>query len=115
MTRRMEKVGDVIMKELGYALQHEVSDPRIGFVTISGVKISADLSIANVFISVLGSEQDEKNAMIGLESCAAYLRKYLSRNMSTRTVPKLKFILDQGLDRSDRIHQILSDLDDDNS
>ena len=115
MTRRMEKVGDVIMKELGYALQNEVSDPRIGFVTIQGVKISADLSFANVFISVLGSEQDEKNAMIGLGSCAGHLRKYLSRNMSTRTVPKLKFILDKGLDRSDRIHQILSDLDDDNS
>ena len=71
--------------------------------------------VADVFVSVLGSDQDEKNAMVGLESSASYLRNHLARNMSTRTVPKLKFILDKGLDHSERIQQILSDLKEDES
>jgi len=112
MTRRLEKVSDLIMKELGSVIQNEISDPRIGFVTISGVKLSPDLSYANVFISVLGNEQDEQNTMVGLESSSSYLRNHLAKNMTTRTVPRLKFILDKGLDHSERIQKILMDLDD---
>ena len=111
MSRRIEKVSDLIMKELGYVIQNEIADPRVGFVTISRVKLSADFSHADVFVTVLGSEQDESNALAGLTSSASYLRNHLARNMSTRTVPKLKFILDKGLEHSERIHRILTDLD----
>jgi len=110
MTRRIEKASDLIMKELGYVIQNEISDPRIGFVTVTRVKLSTDLAYATIFISVLGTELDETNTMAGLESCASYLRTYLAKNMTTRTVPRLKFILDKGLDQSERIQNILSDL-----
>lgn len=111
MTRRLEKVGDLIMKELGFAIQNEISDPRIGFVTISRVKISADFSYANIFVSVMGSDQEEKNSLAGLSSSASFLRTHLSRTMTTRTVPKLKFILDKGLDHAEKIQEILSDIE----
>jgi len=113
MTRRTDKIGDLIRKELGLAIQNQISDPRIGFVTISRVKVSTDLSYADVFVSVLGSEQDEVSALVGLNSSRSYLRTHLARSMTTRTVPKLKFILDKGLEQSDRIQQILSELKDD--
>ena len=113
MSRRIEKVSDLIMKELGKAIQIGLSDPRIGFVTISEVKLSADLAFADVFVSVMGSEKDEISSLEGLKSSSSFLRTHLSKNLSTRTVPKLKFILDKGQEQSTRIQQILSELDDD--
>ncbi len=111
MSRRIEKISDLIMKELGLVIQTEIRDPRIGFVTLSRVDVSHDLSVANVYVSVLGDDKQQKDSIIGLASSAAYLRRHLSKSLSTRTVPKLNFILDQGLENSQRIQNILSDLD----
>jgi len=107
----MNRVGDLILKELGSALQREVHDPRIGFVTLSRVEVSPDLAYADVFVSVLGSEKDEKDSMIGLTSSSSFLRTYLAKTLRTKTVPKLKFILDKGLDNRDRIAELLDEAD----
>jgi ribosome-binding factor A len=99
------------MREIGTALHKEIRDPRIGFVTISRVEVTADLAFADVYVSVMGSEREQKDSMAGLISSASYLRTHLARNLKTRTVPKLKFILDTTLDHSERINELLKKVD----
>ena len=113
MTRRTDRIGDLILQELGLALQRDVRDPRIGFVTFSRIQIAPDLSVADVYVSVFGDEKNKRDSVAGLISSAPFLRKHLARTMRTKTVPKLKFILDEGLDYSDRINEILSSVKED--
>jgi ribosome-binding factor A len=104
-------VGDLILREISTVIQNEIRDPRIGFITISRVEVSADLACADVFVSVMGSEKEQKDSMAGLISSASYVRKHLASSIRARTVPKLKFILDKNLDHSDRINELLKKID----
>ena len=111
MSRRTQRVGDLILREIGTVIRNEIRDPRIGFVTVSRVLVTADLAYADVYVSVMGSEKEQKDSMSGLISSASYLRNHLARNLKTRTVPKLKFILDTTLDHSERINELLKGVD----
>ena len=111
MSRRTTRVNDLISKEISLIIQGELRDPRVGFVTVSHVEVTSDLSMANVYVSVLGSEKNENDSIIGLTSCASYIRKQLSGRLKTKTVPKLKFILDRSLDHSERIQHLLNGID----
>jgi len=111
MTRRMERIGDLILREISIVIQNEIRDPRVGFVTVSRVNVTADLSYADVYVSVMGSEKEKKESLAGLESSASYLRKHLAKNLKTRTVPKLIFILERSLDHSERINELLKTVD----
>ncbi len=111
MSRRMERIGDLLLREISQFVQLGIRDPRIGFVTFSRIEVTPDLSEAKVYVSVLGSEKEEKDSMVGLISSASFIRKHLSKVMKIRTVPKLHFILDKGLEHSNNIHALLRDLD----
>jgi len=100
----------LIQETLAEALSSLVKDPRIGFVTITGVTVSADGSHATVRVSVMGSEDEKASAMAGLESARGFLRTHLARLLSLRTVPELHFRLDRGLEHAQRIEQLLADL-----
>ena len=113
MSKRTTRVGDLILKELGLALLRDVSDPRIGFTTFTRIEVSLDLALADVYVSVLGSDKEKRDSLAGLISSSSFLRKHLSKTMKTKTVPKLKFILDEGLDHRDRIDEILKNVDKD--
>ena len=111
MGRRQERVGDLILQELGTCLQREIRDPRIGFATFSRIKLAADFSVADVFVSILGSEKEERDTLAGLISSSGFLRKHLAKTLPIRTVPKLKFIVDRGPAHSERIEKILKNID----
>jgi ribosome-binding factor A len=111
MTRRTERLNDVILREISQVIQKEIRDPRIGFVTVSRVDITRDLAFADVFVSVLGEDKEKNDSLNGLISCASYLRKHLASTMHTRTVPKLRFKLDEGPTHSEKINNILKGLD----
>ncbi len=109
----IEQHGDVrtIREALSEAIRLQVKDPRVGFVTITAVEASADLSHATVRVSVLGAEEDKVEAIAGLQHARGFLRTYLARTLSIRTTPELHFVLDRGLEHSRRIDAILTDLD----
>ncbi len=111
MSRRTDRVSHLIQRELGDLIQKELTDSRIGFVTVSRVETTTDLAHAKVFVSVLGSEKESRDSLVGLSHSASYLRTALSKLLKMRTVPKLQFILDKNLEHGFRINQILSDLD----
>jgi ribosome-binding factor A len=92
------------------ALAREVRDPRVGFVTVTGVLVTNELSHARVMVSVSGDEAAKARALEGLESAAGFLRSRAARALTTRTVPELHFELDRGLEHASRINELLEGL-----
>jgi len=111
MTRRTDRIGHLIQRELGDFILRELSDSRVGFVTISRVEVTTDLAHAKVHVSILGSEKEKRDSMAALSHAAAYMRTHLSKILETRTVPKLAFVEDKNLDHGFRINAVLKDLE----
>lgn len=88
----------------------ELKDPRVGFVTVTGVTISQDGSHATVRVSVLGDDVTKASAMEGLASARGFLRTHLARTLSLRSTPELQFELDRGLEHAARIDTIIAKL-----
>lgn len=110
MTRRTDRVGHLIQQEIGNLLLREISDSRIGFVTVSRVEVTTDLAHAKVYVSVLGTDKEKRDSLAGLGHSASYMRTHLAKVLKMRTVPRLQFVEDKNLDHGFRIHQILNDI-----
>lgn len=109
--RRPEQVGETIRQVLADALlRGEIRDPRVGLVTITGVRVSGDLSSARVYVAAHGEAAERQNALAGLRSAAGFLRGRVARVLTTRTVPELRFELDTGLEEAARIDALLAEV-----
>jgi ribosome-binding factor A len=84
-----------------------VRDPRVGFVTLTGVLVTNDLSHARVMVTIPGAEPERARALQGLQSAAGFLRSRAAKVLTTRTVPELHFELDSGLEHAARIDELL--------
>lgn len=110
MGHRPRRVADQIRRELAELLMSQVKDPRLGFVTVTEVRVSSDLRHAKVWVSVLGEDaEDESESMQSLKRAGAFLRRALAQRMRLREAPELFFIADQTLANSARIEQLLHD------
>lgn len=92
------------------ALARDIRDPRVGFVTLTGVTVTQDLSHAKIRVSVPGDEDAKQKALEGLRSAAGFLRTRVAKALTTRTVPELHFELDRGLEHAARINEVLASL-----
>ena len=108
--RRPEQIGETVRQVVAEVLSREVRDPRVGFVTVTAVEVSGDLSHAKVLVSVMGDDADKARAMEGLKSASGFLRTRLTKALSTRTVPELHFEIDRGLEHAARINALLADI-----
>ncbi|MCL4808821.1 MAG: 30S ribosome-binding factor RbfA [Thermoanaerobaculia bacterium] len=109
-TRRPRQVADVVREELSRLLRTEVSDPAVGFATITDVVLSSDLRSARVFVSVLGDEGAFPRSVGALNRAAPMLRGMVGRNCGLRFAPELRFEEDHSLERGARIEEILKKL-----
>ena len=107
-SRRPEQMAETLRQVIADALAREVRDPRVGFVTITGVLVSGDMSHARVMVSVPGDDSGKAKALEGLQSAAGFLRSRAARALTTRTVPELHFELDRGLEHAARINALLN-------
>ncbi len=109
--KRSDRVGSQIQRELAELIKSEVDDPRLGFVTVNAVEVVRDLAVAKVYFSVLGAdkEQQQLNFEI-LNHAAAFLRRQLAHVMRMRSVPELRFIYDDSIDRGMRMDALLKDI-----
>jgi ribosome-binding factor A len=107
-SRRPEQVGETLRQVITDALARQVRDPRVGFVTITGVLVSNDLSHARVMVSVPGEDATKNRALQGLQSAAGFLRSRAAKSLTTRSVPALHFELDRGLQHAARINELLN-------
>jgi ribosome-binding factor A len=109
-SRRPEQVAGTIRQVIAHALTREIRDPRVGFVTVTGVLVTNDLSHARVTVSVPGDEAEKARALEGLHSAAGFLRRRAARALTTRTVPELHFELDKGVEHAARIEELLESI-----
>lgn len=98
---RAQRVGDQIQRELAMLIPREVKDPRLGFVTLTGVDVSRDLGHAKVFITLMNSEERETvDANLELlNEAAGYLRMLLGKAIKIRSIPQLRFYYDDSVSR----------------
>jgi ribosome-binding factor A len=98
-----------VRKVLSEALP-ALKDPRIGFVTVTGVRTTTDLSQATVFVSVLGTEQEQARTLEGLQSAHGVLQSQVARELGTRRTPVLTFEYDPAIERGVRLTKLIDDL-----
>jgi len=106
-TLRQARVAEMIKRDLAEILMKEMRDPRAAMATISAVEVAQDFSIAKVFVSVLGDEEEKKAALKALRNGAGFLRGQLGGMLSLRTVPVLVFRMDEGIERGVRMFELL--------
>jgi ribosome-binding factor A len=111
MSRRTEQVGDEIQRVLGDVIQNEVKDPRVGFVTVTGVTVTPDMSRANVRVSIMGGEAERKETMKALVRARGFLRRRVGEEVSLRIVPDIVLHLDTSLDQAMRITELLHEIE----
>jgi ribosome-binding factor A len=107
---RTQRVADYLQRELAGVIQHEVRDPRLGMVSITGVEVTKDLGYAKVFYTLLGCESD-KDAVDSTEvlnKAAGFLRTRLSKDSSMRTVPRLRFKFDNSVGQGRFMESLIS-------
>lgn len=109
-SRRPEQVAEALRQVVAEGLAREVRDPRVGFVTVTGVLVTADLSHARIMVSVPGDDAAKTRALEGLQSAARFLRSRAARALTTRIVPELHFELDKGLAHAARINELLGEI-----
>lgn len=107
MSKRTQQVGDEIQRVVSEVIQYELKDPRVGFATVVGVDLSADLQHAKVSISVM-DETQRADTMEGLERARGFIRRRLAQELRhLRVVPELHLLLDTSLDYSVHINEVL--------
>ena len=109
-TRRQRQVAELLHQEISLMLQRQVHDPRLGFVTVTGVEVTQDLRLATIYVSVMGDDAEVYQALAGLKSAAGFFRHELGSALSLRFTPELSFRLDKSLEQGLRIDQLLDSL-----
>ena len=104
---RMRRVDGAMRVVLSDAIAKDLKDPRIGFVTVTGVKTSPDLRHARVYVSVLGSDPERAASMDGLRSAHGFLQRRLADELSLKHTPSLAFEYDDSVDHGMRISELL--------
>jgi ribosome-binding factor A len=112
MSRRTDRLGDLLRSELSALLLRDVKDPRVKLATVTAVELAADLGHAVVKVSVLGEESARLAAVEALQHAKGFLRSELGRRLRLRTTPELHFELDRGAEYSQRISDLLESLHD---
>jgi ribosome-binding factor A len=110
-TIRQEQVQNLLVQEVSIMLQRELKDPRLGFITITGAEVSRDLRHAKVFVSILGSEEEQKASMAALRSASGKIRGEFGRRARLRVAPEIVFEQDSGLARGARIFELLHEIE----
>jgi ribosome-binding factor A len=108
---RTNRFGEVIMRELALMIQREISDPRVGMVTVSHVDVTADLKYAKVYVTRFNgfeSEQDAAECIKGLNSAAGYLRRGLAGRVKLRNIPELQFVYDKSLEHGFKMDDLIA-------
>ena len=111
MSKRIERINFTIRKELGTLLSENINDPRFSTMTsITNVDTSPDLSNARVYVSIFGEESERISSMEALYSASNRLRNLLSKQIKIRKIPKLNFILDNDINYSSEMNELIDNV-----
>ncbi|MFN7890075.1 MAG: 30S ribosome-binding factor RbfA, partial [Pirellula sp.] len=98
--RRLLKAGEAIREVVSMAILTELRDPRVKNVTVLGVEVAPDMREAKVVVSIMGNKPQQSTSLRGLQNSAGFLQSKISERIDTRYIPKLTFVLDDGVKKS---------------
>ena len=104
---RMRRVDAAVRHVIGDAVAQDIKEPRVGFVTVTDVKTSADLRHARVYVSILGTPAEREASLEGLRSAHGYLQRQVARELRLKHTPELDFVLDDTAERAFRLEELL--------
>jgi len=108
-SRRTQRFSRLLKEAISTIILNELSDPRMGFVTVTKIEPSPDLTSAKVYLSVLGEEGVCRRTMRGIRHAAGFIRRRVASTVKMRTVPELRFVHDESAKRSVHISRLISD------
>ncbi len=111
MSQRTERIDELLRQEIGRALEGELADPGIGFVTVTDVETSPDLAHARVWVSVIGTEEQRKETLAALRRAMPYVRHGLNSKIRLRRIPELDVRLDDSIERGTRVLHLINELE----
>jgi ribosome-binding factor A len=109
-SRRLSRLDSQMREEISDIIMRKIKDPRLGLVSVTRTRVSADLSYARVYFNVIGSEADAEKTLACLVHAANFIRSELGRRLHVRRIPELRFFYDDSAERGARIEQILKHL-----
>jgi ribosome-binding factor A len=107
---RIERVNEQLRREISQLLVGEVKDPRVSAVTVTRVSTAPDLTLARVFVQLLGEEDERAETLEGLTAASSFIRSALGQRLRLRRVPELRFEPDRSLEHAMRIEALLSEV-----
>ncbi|GGN90248.1 30S ribosome-binding factor RbfA [Saccharibacillus kuerlensis] len=107
---RVGRVAEEIKKELSQLIQSELKDPRIGFVTVTDVEVTGDLSQANVYLSIFGDDEQKEKSLAGISKATGFLRSEIGKRIRLRHTPELLFHIDQSIEYGSKIESLLGQI-----
>ena len=107
---RMRRVDEAMRAVLSDAISKDLQDPRVGFVTVTGVKTSPDLRHARVYVSVLGDDTERAASIEGLQAAHGFLQGRIAHSLRLKHTPALSFEYDESVDRGMRISELLDEV-----
>jgi len=111
MSQRTDRLDSQIRAELMELLQREMKDPRVGFATVTRVETARDLGSAKVWVSVLGTPEEQQAAVRALSDAAPWLRRQLGERLTVRHIPELHIRHDDSIEAGDRVLRLLNELE----
>jgi ribosome-binding factor A len=113
--KRILRVGEIIRRELGFILDREIEDPRIGMITITRVELSDDLRYAKIYVGILGEDAEQKARLRLLRRAGRFLRSELAHRIDLRVAPELTFVIDDSAENYIRIAKLLKQIHDEDT
>lgn len=105
--RRRERLGALFQREIADIIATKVRDVRVGMVSVTGVRVSADLGVAKVYVSVLGDAQVRSQAMASLARATPFIRGEVARRVRLRQIPELRFVEDDSIRKAAEVERLL--------
>ncbi|MCY3008142.1 MAG: 30S ribosome-binding factor RbfA [Planctomycetota bacterium] len=109
-TRRLLKAAEAIRGVVSMAILTELRDPRVQNVTVVGVEVTPDMREAKVLVSVMGNEAQQRTVLKGLQNSVGFLQSKIADRIETRYIPRLTFVMDEGVKKSVAVQQILEQI-----
>ena len=109
-SRRNDRVRAAMRQEISNMLQRDLKDPRLGFATVTDVRVSGDLQHVQVYVSILGDDVSRQQTMEALESARGYVRSEIGRRVQLRLTPEITFAYDDSIERGARLLRLISEV-----
>jgi ribosome-binding factor A len=106
--KRSQRVSDLLRKEIADIIMYKLKDPRIGFITVTGVDVTDDIKIARIYVSIL-KDEERKTTIAILNSAKSFIRSELSKRLRMKFIPSIEFRLDTSIEYGNKIERLLKE------